>query len=105
MPGGLAYRVYWCVITKKITDSFSECAANEGVDEERPEGYAAAGHVIKEYFGDSLLFICYEFLNEVHMKPKNWKEIFEFAKFSKTKGILKEMATASARAKSNAGEV
>ena len=59
--------------------------------------------MIKEYFGDELLFACYEFLHEMHRNPKNWHEFFDFLKYCKTKGILREMALAAARAEAGDG--
>jgi len=50
-----------------------------------------------------LLFACYEFIHEMHMKPKNYLELFEFLKYNKTKNILKEMAIAAIKAGSGNG--
>jgi hypothetical protein len=37
------------------------------------------------------------------MKPKNWLEFFEFIRYSKVKGMLKEMALAAAKAGMDSG--
>jgi hypothetical protein len=50
------------------------------------------------YFGDPLLYACYEFLHETGVKPKNFLELFEFIKYSKVKNVLKETALAAAKA-------
>jgi len=36
-------------------------------------------------------------MNTLHRKPDNWHEIFEFLKYAKVKGILKEMALNAAK--------
>jgi len=38
-------------------------------------------------------------MNENKMRPKSWTELIEFMRFSKAKGILKEMAINAAKAK------
>jgi len=50
-----------------------------------------------------MLFVCYEFMHEMGMKPKNWLEFFDFLKYSKVKGLLKERAMAKARAEMGNG--
>ena len=95
-------RVYWSVSPKKISDSFTKCTASGGVkdEDEKAGDKKASAYIITEYFGDMLLFACHEYMNENKMRPKSWIELFEFMKFSKTKGILKEMAIETAKAKS-----
>jgi hypothetical protein len=49
------------------------------------------------YFGDSLLFICYEFLHEMHVRPKDFDELFEFLRYGRAKNVLTDMAIAAAK--------
>ena len=97
---------------KKISAAWHRSVASTGSgeeDQERQEGEATEAEggegnfVIKAHFGEPLLFICYEFLHEMHRNPKNYDEVFEFTRYSKVKNMLKEMAFAAATAKSGAG--
>jgi hypothetical protein len=44
------------------------------------------------------LFACYEFYEHYGNKPKDWRELFEFLRQAKAKGILKETALEKAKA-------
>jgi hypothetical protein len=54
--------------------------------------------VIEAYFGDPLLFACYEFYGKFGHKPANWKEVFEFFNYCKANNVLKEAAIEAAKA-------
>jgi hypothetical protein len=54
------------------------------------------GYVVKTYFGDELLYACYEFYDRFKNKPANWLEVFDFLRFMKVQGILKEIAMSMA---------
>lgn len=53
---------------------------------------------MKANFGDRLLFLCYEYMDRIHMKPESFYELFEFSLYAKTVGILKEVVMRQARA-------
>jgi hypothetical protein len=44
-----------------------------------------------------LLFSCYEFLHEMHVRPASWLELMEFMNFSRVKNIFQEMAMKAAK--------
>jgi len=50
-----------------------------------------------------MLYACYEFSRGLHREPKDWRDFFDFLKFSETRNMLKEAALETARAKSGAG--
>jgi hypothetical protein len=54
-------------------------------------------HIVKTYFGDPLLFACYEFYDRFKHKPNDWKEMFEFLRYIKVKGVYREMAFNAAK--------
>jgi hypothetical protein len=56
-------------------------------------------------FGDPLLYMCHDYINENKMKPESWTDLFEYARFIRTKNTLKERAInlAKARAGENNG--
>jgi len=49
-----------------------------------------------------LLYVCYDYFHELHRSPKDWQDVFDFLKYSKTKGSLKEAAFEAAKAASGA---
>jgi len=52
------------------------------------------------HFGDALLYMCHDYINENKIRPYSWIDLFEYIKFAKTKNLLKEMAINMAKAKS-----
>jgi len=88
---------------KKISSAYEQSvAAAEGTEEEKEQkGSDTSGDIIKKLFGDELLFICYEYMREMHGEPRNWYEFFDFLKYMKVKGTLKEIAMAAAKAGRN----
>jgi hypothetical protein len=58
-------------------------------------------YIVKACFGDELLYTCYEFYDHFKNKPKNWIEVFDFLRFMKVQGILKEIAMSMARTGEN----
>ena len=102
----MAYGVYWSVHIKKISDAWQKSAASTGIGQEdgRQEeetGGKSDNYIIKEYFGNELLYIYYEFAHEMHRSPKDWRDFFDFLKYSKAKGVLKETALATAKARAD----
>jgi hypothetical protein len=61
-------------------------------------GSEYADTLVKENFGDPFLFLCYEYLAKIHVKPESFCQLFEFLRYSKTIGIFKEIAMKKARA-------
>jgi len=53
-------------------------------------------------FGDPLLYMCHDYINENKVRPASWTDLFEYVKFIRTKNTLKEMAINLAKAKSGA---
>jgi hypothetical protein len=53
--------------------------------------------VIKNNFGEPVLFLCYEFFSEFKRPPGDFVELFEYINYRKTKNILKEMAIKAAQ--------
>jgi hypothetical protein len=43
------------------------------------------------------LFAAFEFIAQLHVYPKAWIDVFDFLRFSKTKGLLRERAMAAAK--------
>jgi hypothetical protein len=62
-------------------------------------GDTAEHLIIKQGFGDPLLFIVYEFIHENKFVPQTWVEVFEFLNYFNVKGVLKERAMQAAQAK------
>jgi len=50
-------------------------------------------------FGDPLLYMCHDYVNENKTHPRNWMDLFEYARFVKTKNTLREIAINAAKAK------
>jgi hypothetical protein len=90
-------------IFKKISAAYekSVAAAGSGEYARRKERGDDGNYVIKEYFGDALLYACYGFYDRFKTKPKDWKELFEFLKFIKVKTVYREMAVEAAKANQN----
>jgi hypothetical protein len=94
----MAYPIYGSVHIKKVSAAWEESAAGAGSgdterqEDQAQEGHGITSHIVKQYFGDELLFTCYEFVKEMGVKPKSFLEVFEFLKFSKVKSTLKEIA-------------
>jgi hypothetical protein len=57
--------------------------------------------MVKTYFGDELLYACYGFYDRFKNKPGSWIEVFDFLRFMKVQGILKDIAMSMARAGEN----
>jgi hypothetical protein len=47
------------------------------------------------------LYACYEFYDRFKNKPKSWIELFDFLRFIKVQGILRDIAMSAARAGEN----
>jgi hypothetical protein len=54
--------------------------------------------IVKEHFGDELLYACYEFYDRFKNKPENWHELFDFLRLMKVKSIFRDIAMSEARA-------
>jgi hypothetical protein len=111
MPGDVACGIYRGAHRKKISGSAEKSAAAVGTGEdgrqedpyntgEKSES-GGSGYIIKAYFGDALLYVCYEFYDRFKNKPKDWMEVFDFLRFMKVQGILKEIAMDIVRAGEN----
>jgi len=50
-----------------------------------------------------MLYAYYEFSHALHRCPKDWRDFFDFLKYSKTKSAIKEMAFETAKARSGVG--
>jgi hypothetical protein len=93
---------------KKISGACRRASAGAGAgDIWREDGTGGTGGtdgtktVVNKYFGDETLFSCYEFLHEMHVKPRSWEELFEFLKYIKVLNMFKKMAMAEAKAAAN----
>jgi hypothetical protein len=60
---------------------------------------------MRRYFGTDreLLFFCYEFMAELHDRPKSFVELFEFMHYCATKGKMKSLALEALEAKVDRG--
>jgi hypothetical protein len=47
------------------------------------------------------LYACYEFYDRFKNKPRDWPELFDFLRFMKVQGTLKEIAVNAAKAGEN----
>lgn len=91
---------------KKISDSWRK-SATAGVgqeDKKQTDPFNtgekvtdSSGYLVKTYFGDELLYACYEFYDRFKNKPRNWLEVFDFLRFMKVKGIFRDIALQGAR--------
>jgi hypothetical protein len=61
-----------------------------GEDEGSAGSYEEA--IIKKNFGDPLLFLCYEYMAKMHMRPKSFRELFESLGHTRVINVLKERA-------------
>jgi hypothetical protein len=50
------------------------------------------------YFGNEMLFACYDYLHEMGRDPKTFLDLFNFLKYSKVQSVLKEMALDAVKA-------
>lgn len=90
--------------TKKISRAWQRTNVGPGsgnADDEAYEGPQdispqAGIAIVEHYFGKGreVLFFCYDFISELHVRPQSFDELFEFLKHSKVKGIFKQMALA-----------
>lgn len=55
--------------------------------------------IVREQFGDELLFFCYTFMTELGSRPLSFLELFEFMRYNKVTGILKSLAIAAIKAR------
>jgi hypothetical protein len=101
VPGDVAYGVYRSVHIKKISAAYEKFVATAGSGEagrqEEKSADSGGGYIVKTCFGDELLYACYEFYDRFKNKPGNWMEVFDFLRFIKVQGILKEIAMSTAR--------
>jgi hypothetical protein len=104
----MAYGIHWGAHIKKISGSWekSVAAAGTGKDGQLKDtanaedgaGDSGGGYIIKEHFGDGLLYACYEFYDRFKHKPKDWLELFDFFRFMKVKSIMRDIAVQEAKA-------
>jgi hypothetical protein len=93
-------------ISKEVADACERSVAAAGSEtfERQTEEKAAdngGGYIVKTYFGDVLLYACYEFYYHFKHKPDNWTEVFDFLRFMKVQEILKEIAVGMAKTGEN----
>jgi hypothetical protein len=48
--------------------------------------------IIRKNFGDPLLFLCYEYMAKMHMRPGSFRELFESLGHTRVINVLKELA-------------
>jgi hypothetical protein len=100
----LACGVYGGAFGKKVSDAHETSRKGIGkVSGKREEDKKATGDtaehlIIKNGFGDPLLFVIYEFIHENKYVPQTWVEVFEFLNYLSVKGTLKERAMQMAQA-------
>jgi hypothetical protein len=82
-------------LMKDVAEAWKESTSSVQQDDGDKGGIE--NHIVKACFGDSMLFMCYRFLHEMHTRPKSFLELFEFIKYCKTDGKLKEAAMSMAK--------
>jgi hypothetical protein len=104
----MAYGIHGSAHRKKISGAWKKSEAaiqrteeeiaqrNDPFNNAEKEG-EDGNYLITRYFGDALLYACYEFYDRFKHKPANWLELFDFLRFVKVKSIQRELALATAR--------
>jgi hypothetical protein len=99
----MADRVYWGAFSKKISTACEKSVAAAGSGEvgRQEEQSVQDSSIVKSYFGNELLYVCYEFYDRFKNKPSNWPEVFDFLRFIKVKNVCREIAAEAAKAGQN----
>jgi hypothetical protein len=103
----MALGIHWSIHIKKISAAWEKSVATAGGEEgvkrhtdpfnaEETEN-SAGNDVVKTHFGDELLYACYQFYDRFKHKPASWLEVFDFLRFMKVQGILRDIAMSNAR--------
>jgi hypothetical protein len=83
-------------LSEEITDAWERSAADSEEAAEETERGDDGGAMVRTYFGDEMLYVCYEFYEMFKHKPYTWSELFDFLRFIKVKSIQKKIALQTA---------
>jgi hypothetical protein len=89
-------------LLRRATEAWKRSEASVPASPAEDSGGADSA-LVKAHFGDSLLFSAYEFMAQLHSRPRSWDELFEFLRYCKTKNALRDMAMAMSRAEGRHG--
>jgi hypothetical protein len=94
-------------LSEEMQDAWEQsvAACGTGITGQQPDpfntgetgGGSGGDYLVRTYFGDGLLYACYEFYDRFKHKPDDWAELFDFMRFMKVKNTQRELALATAK--------